>query len=131
MPTRESLAVKTCALLQVKQPRTLTELIDRLEVSRATGLAFIHELESKQLIRREQEIHGKGRPRALFFTAKNFERLIEFGNHHDPRDRIAVSIPLSVIRKMCRHYKGGRCKVKITMLEPCSVELCPFINNKV
>ena len=118
-------------LLKEKEPRTLAELISNLDVSRTTSLAFIHELESKQFIRREQEIHGKGRPRALFYTTTNFEKLTEFAKHHDSRDRIVVSIPLSVIRKMCRHYKGGMCKVAITRLEPCSVELCPFINNKV
>ena len=110
------MVAKVYTLLQAKESRTLAELISSLGVSRATSLAFIHELESKQLIRREQEIHGKGRPRALFYTTKNSERLTEFAKHHDSRDRLVVSIPLSVIRNMCRHYKGGMCKAVITRI---------------
>jgi predicted ArsR family transcriptional regulator len=129
MPTREFLTAKVFTLLRSKQPRTLAELLNGLEVSRATGLKIIHELESNQLIKREQEIYGKGRPRALFYTTKNFERMIEFAQHHDSRDNVIVSIPLSVIRNMCRYYKGGMCKALETRLQPCTVELCPFINK--
>jgi predicted transcriptional regulator len=129
MVSRELLFAKVYAALESKQPRTLEEIVDALGVSRMTAFRFLKELVSKQLVRREEEIHGRGRPRVLFYATKNLERMIQLARQDRYAEDSILSIPFSLIKSMCRHHKGGMCKALLPKLQRCEVDLCPSLNR--
>ena len=129
MVTEDLLLAKAYTALKSKQPRTLKEMVDSLGVSRMTAFRFLKELDSKQLVRREKEIHGRGRPRALFYVTKNFERMNQLARKNQSIDESIISLPFSVIRNMCKHHKGGMCKALLPKLQSCNEDLCTYLNR--
>lgn len=130
MLTRESMVTRAFSMFQSKEPRTLTDLLESLGVSRATGLRLLYELESKRLIRREHEIHGRGRPRNLFYSTKNFERTMEIAKQRHSEWDGTISLPFSIIKKACRYHSEGVCTAPVMGSLPCRVESCLLLDDQ-
>ncbi len=110
-------------ILKDKKARDFQQILSEVDFSHNTLRQHLDTLINQGIVeRRKRPREGPGRPLFVYCLSKNFDART-LSAFLDPYRGLVV-IPFEVLRRLCRHEKGGYCK---EMRGGCEAGICPKI----
>ena len=96
-------------LKSLSEPKTLTDLVKEVELTRQTLSKHLRAMEAKGLVSRSYEKRGKGRPRAIFLAVKRREEAVKISLPEGFERQDPILVKFGAFRKLCRLNREEVC----------------------
>ena len=114
-------------LESLSEPKTLTELVREVGLTRQTLSKHLKVMEARGLVSRSYEKQRKGRPKSLFITVKKGREVAKTFMPEALEMHDLVLVKFGAFRKLCRLNREGVCT---KTGRGCRLKNCPLTIKK-